>query len=293
MNYYNELYHYGVLGMKWGVRHYQDKNGRLTSAGKERYGNKSKSNSNKIAKGSKFVDSAAEQKISGSMAGMNQDVSDFLVKTSALAVTAITLAAVQAVKAKKIEKQLTKQYMNEIEDKYKKREPKSLAELPKLNRQMSLKDSIKLTNPGCPKEEGTTMNCTFCTTSLAMREKGFDVIAKRTDHGYPTKELFAKVFKGAECTDIKTKNGTALFNTLAKQGDKAYGNLDFEWKTGGRHSVFYKIENGQTHVYDGQNGREYDANEFNKHVNTKSAKCIRLDNCEPTDYAIAITKPRE
>lgn len=34
------LEHYGVLGMKWGVRRYQNKDGTLTSKGKKRYGNK-------------------------------------------------------------------------------------------------------------------------------------------------------------------------------------------------------------------------------------------------------------
>ena len=33
------LIHYGILGMKWGVRRYQNKDGSLTSAGKKRYGN--------------------------------------------------------------------------------------------------------------------------------------------------------------------------------------------------------------------------------------------------------------
>lgn len=33
----SELYHYGVIGQKWGVRNYQNPDGSLTAAGRKRY----------------------------------------------------------------------------------------------------------------------------------------------------------------------------------------------------------------------------------------------------------------
>lgn len=46
----NELYHYGVKGMKWGVRRYQNKDGSLTPEGKERLSDDTASRKRKIAK---------------------------------------------------------------------------------------------------------------------------------------------------------------------------------------------------------------------------------------------------
>lgn len=45
-----ELYHYGILGMKWGVRRYQNKDGSLTAAGEARYNKEITKNSLKKKK---------------------------------------------------------------------------------------------------------------------------------------------------------------------------------------------------------------------------------------------------
>lgn len=277
----NELYHYGVKGMRWGVRRYQYKNGHYTPAGKEKlkdykinkkiekYVNSGKAHVDKLSNytvGSLTTMTTAlgEKYISGLINGHDfdwQEVSNYQ-----------DLGGYRTVAS------VLKNYPGA--HKYVDGDP-----IYEAHRNFKISDyDIERCNPGFG-NPGTTQNCAKCAATLELRMRGdYDVSAGRQT--YPSSvDASALWFKGAKRVDY---GYDATEEALRSYGKKTSGTLSFKYAEGGGHSVHWTNDaDGNFEIQDGQNGKRF--NSLNEMMDlyggdkNSSIATFRLDNCEP-DY---------
>lgn len=138
---------------------------------------------------------------------------------------------------------------------------------------------------------GRNQNCSFCSASIIMRLKGYDVTAARIDEGV-TKEIIKDWFKGAKFKMPRIKSEEKLYNYLLKQGEGSYGTMNVFWKSGGGHSVVYTIRNGAVEILDGQIDVSYGQNlrELSKQlfseIDLSKTEICNLTDCIPTEYIL-------
>ena len=78
----DELYHWGIKGQKWGVRNFQNKDGSLTPAGRERYNDDTYSSYRDVVKrGSSATDNLLSSYGSYSWDSLKSSNSDLLNQT--------------------------------------------------------------------------------------------------------------------------------------------------------------------------------------------------------------------
>lgn len=281
------LQHYGVLGMKWGIRHDRKSDG-TTKATKKRvnYVTKKSYANNAIATVTRTgrslaVASVASMAIPGSLFG-------FL---GAAAFASALYGPVKSLIRSENGKDTTVKVLKSIGDKTCK-PPKNLSKIRKISEPESIEDSVASVNKYNRFKSGSKNNCVNASVAIDMRRRGYDVSARYNKDGVMTSLVMPSIYKGAVVTDVPTKSKTAqgkkteFFNALESQGDGARG-IAIINNSNGTHAMYYENVKGETRIYDGQKSNRTAAIWSQNYISTssKSQKCsyIRLDTCTPTD----------
>lgn len=271
---YSELYHHGILGQKWGVRRYQNSDGSLTSAGKQRYGEKL-TKEEKIAKRREKAEAEYKRKNDENYTDAKKQVAKFLalaaldtISLNPIAMADDTRMAIQA-GAAYIK---TKKYAKERE--LGETDPKTGFKLK--HSELSEKEDLARVNPSFHNfDSNTKSNCMLCTTTYDLRRRGYDVTAKTAGAGFET-ESITKWYPKAKVETIngvdskaknpkwenhnrKVKDASDKFNqAVLSQGEGARGNVMVTWwPYYGGHSMAYEVKNGQVRILDGQSNKIY------------------------------------
>ena len=262
----NELQHHGILGQKWGIRRFQEKDGSYTQAGRERYGIGVKRESNTD------VD-PDEQKV-GYAALIAVGIAGLQLGTYAIHDAMISSSI------KRYEK-----HRNTEET-----DPETGLKL-KSNKEATIKDDMKFVNRESKMifggKGGSTENCMLCTTALDLKRRGYDVKAGKATEGFYARDIL-RWYTGKK-NDLNMNKYDNVVDMLKKEPEGSYGNFMVYWKRGGGHSMFYKIENGKPVIYDAQTNHVYSINKISKYANKQlPGTCfIRTDNMTP-DYQFLI-----
>lgn len=321
MNYYiakdrfgnYDLCHYGIQGMRWGVRRFQDKSGRLTSAGKVRYGKDNKNaedprNDPHKRKGdlNELRELASVTAVSAATLAAQVAIaaSSGMIIPHAFALSAVGTVAgggrliyrsIQAGAAAAKEALTNKRLANAPID--------SETGYRKKTEEWSEIQDCKAINPGFKNfNSNTKNNCVLCSVAYDLRRRGYDVIAEKAGLGYTSEETDS-FYKNAKrdrflnstmkdvmdrfdrretgwgrAEDVKemAQKATSFLND---QGVGARGLFSIRTTPTSGHCIAYEVTSKGPVFFDCQSGKKLSAKDVaNMAIDME---CVRTDNLKP------------
>lgn len=272
----NEFAHYGVKGMKWGVRRTPEQLGHERKARKMNSGAVPlKYKSPALAKTANFTKNAA------------------LYTLAMLDPTGISAMAWNA-RVVKTYVDMGKQYASSNEKWLKKDGPieKPSQMRKKTSKGQSMEEDSKSVNKGS--RDGRTKNCLACVCALEMRQRGYDVQARRRAYGADVSKYhdwFNNVKienssisrqKGESRKDWVEKNYKQLTKNLEEYPSGSRGFLAFTYEgVNSGHTISWEVKDKNVTFYDSQ-GKNTAAD---KVLSFSSQDYLfgRLDNCSLKD----------
>ena len=222
--YYSELYHHGILGMHWGIRRFQNKDGSLTGAGRKRYdvGSKRDSSKDKILSDQEVINIGNSAILDYGKKKAIEDYMNLYIEKSSNLSTA-KKADGTSYSEKEIHNLSIDYAEKEIENKY----------------------SYKvLTDFG--------ENCPNCALAVELRKRGIEAKPKAT--GGMSGSQIHELYVGE-----KTKNcsyNSDFFNSKNYGPPGSHGQILGAYSNGGGHTFNYTVlPNGDIQIEDAQTGK--------------------------------------
>ena len=288
--------HHGIKGQKWGVRRFQDKNGRLTAEGKKhKFEDKSQSDMSDrdtVVSNLKTYSIAGGAGIAASIAAVaalpitEGGSAVALPYTALLGLhglehtivdgTKLVVGDIKASNANKKEKEFQEEREKNPIDKN--------TGFHKKTTEMSADEDMERVNPAFKNwDKNTKNNCTLCTMTYELRRRGYDVQARKATQGYDAnalvkdwyknskpkiaegsirdQDIFFAIAKGKAPAIKKEDQDRMIKNAIddvKSQKDGARGQLAVVWNhTMSGHSIAYAVENGEMTIYDTQSNEKF------------------------------------
>lgn len=277
-DYRDELMHYGVLGMKWGVRRYQD-------YGHGGYNPKGNGRKVKARPSNKFDKIKYAPVI---YRPPDYSATDAVIESAFMnMVPGIVKIAIRLVQGIKNDSRHRKAevfvHITDRERANAETDPNTGLKVKR--RKLSDEEDAKRVNPLFGMDDvAASNNCVNCSYAMVMREKGYEVQAKLNDKGVTSNKLekhTKKYFPDAKRVSIveapnekdrdaysrfymdaerraRTNNSAYVKNILSKiesEPSNSFGTVEVSWDRYSGHNMFYKINSaGKLQLMDGQDG---------------------------------------